>query len=111
MNEFDYGLIIKNLFPDALWGLVNNDYATLTWDESNADAMPSKEMLDAAWPQVQYERAYEEVRFARHAAYAAPDGPDAIFLQWQRGDAAEQDWLDAVQAVKDTHPYPPQPDA
>ena len=52
---------------------------------------------------------YEEVRLARHAAYAAPDGPDAIFLQWQRGDATEQDWLDAVAAVKDAHPYPDAP--
>jgi hypothetical protein len=66
-------------------------------------------VLDAAWPQVEYQRAFDEVRNARHAAYAAPDGPDAIFLQWQRGDATEQDWLDSVALVKDQHPYPPAP--
>jgi hypothetical protein len=27
-------------------------------------------------------------------------------MQYQRGDATEQEWLDAVQAVKDAHPYP-----
>jgi hypothetical protein len=53
----------------------------------------------------------EEIRFARHAAYAAPDGPDSIFMRWQRGDATEQEWLEAVQAVKDEYPYPPQPAA
>ena len=71
--------------------------------------MPSQEMLDAAWPRVQYYREYAQVRAARHSAYAAPDGPDAIFLRWQRGDASEQEWLDAVAAVKDAHPYPEQP--
>lgn len=52
------------------------------------------------------ESAIADVKRNRHAAYAAPDGPDAIFLQWQRGDATEQDWLNAVQAVKDAHPKP-----
>ena len=109
MSAPDYALIITALFPDALWSLVNNDLGTLTWDEGNADDAPSQEMLDAAWPQVEYDRAYAQVRAARHAAYAAPDGPDAIFLQWQRGDASEQAWRDAVQAVKDAHPYPVAP--
>jgi hypothetical protein len=34
----------------------------------------------------------------------------SIFTQevrgWQRGDNTEQEWLDAVQAVKDAYPYP-----
>jgi len=28
---------------------------------------------------------------------------------YQRGEVTEQDWLDAVQAVKDAHPYPVDP--
>jgi hypothetical protein len=71
--------------------------------------MPTQAELDAAWPQVAYDREYASVRAARHAAYAAPDGPDAIFLQWQRGDATEKQWLDAVQAIKDANPYPAAP--
>jgi hypothetical protein len=67
---------------------------------------PTKKPLAAAWPEVQNDRAVEAVRSARHQAYAAPDGADAIFLQYQRGDATEAEWLDAVQAVKDAHPYP-----
>ena len=109
MSAPDYANILTALFPDALWGLNDNDLTTLSWDEGNSEDVPSQEMLDAAWPQVEYDRAYAQVRAARHAAYAAPDGPDAIFLQWQRGDASEQAWLDAVQAVKDAHPYPEQP--
>ena len=103
----DYAAVLSAIRPGAEWSLDGQEYAGLTWLDDSPK--PSKKTLDDAWPQVQYQRAYAEVRAARHAAYAAPDGPDAIFLQWQRGDATEQAWLDAVQAVKDAHPYPDAP--
>ena len=103
----DIPAVLMSIRPDAKWTLDGDDYGGLTWLDDSPK--PTQEMLDAAWPQVEYDRAYAQVRAARHAAYAAPDGPDAIFLQWQRGDASEQEWLDAVQAVKDAHPYPEQP--
>jgi hypothetical protein len=94
-------------YRGAEWALSDNDYATLEWYSDSPK--PTLAELEAAWPQAQYQRAYDQVRFARHAAYAAPDGADAVYLQWQRGDATEQEWLDAVQAVKDAHPYPDAP--
>jgi hypothetical protein len=103
----DYAEVLFALYPRAEWSLNDNDLDQLGWF-SEGDA-PTQAELDAAWPQVQYDLAYQQVRAARHAAYAAPDGPDALFLQWQRGDATEQDWLDSVQAVKDAHPYPEEP--
>ena len=104
MSAPDYALVLTALFPDALWGLNDNDLGTLSWDEANSDAAPSQEMLDAAWPQVQYDREYAQVEQARHAAYIRDADP--LFFSWQRGEATEQEWLDAVQAVKDAHPYP-----
>ena len=109
MSAPDYALVLTAIRPDSLWSMTDNDYGTLDWQSD--DPKPSKKELDAAWPHVQYDREYAAVRAERHAAYAAPDGPDAIFLQWQRGDATEQDWLDAVQVVKDAHPYPTPPEA
>jgi len=53
---------------------------------------------------VQSEVQRELVEQARAAAYRETSDP--IFFQYQRGDATEQEWLDAVQAVKDAHPYP-----
>ena len=107
MSAPDYALVLTAIRPDSLWSMTDNDYSTLDWRSD--DPKPTKKTLDDAWPQVEYEREYAQVRAARHAAYAAPDGPDAIFLQWQRGDASEQEWLDAVQVVKDAHPYPDAP--
>lgn len=31
---------------------------------------------------------------------------DPLFFGFQRGDNTEQEWLDAVQSVKDAYPYP-----
>lgn len=40
----------------------------------------------------------------RYAAYIAPDGSDAVYMKWQRDEATEQDWLDAVAAIKARYP-------
>jgi hypothetical protein len=100
----DYALVLTALYPECLWGLNDNDLATLVWDESNADPKPTVSELDAAAPQVEYDRAYAQVERARHAAYITDADP--LFFKWQRGTGTEQAWLDAVQDVKDAHPYP-----
>jgi hypothetical protein len=46
----------------------------------------------------------KQVERLRQAAYAAQSDP--IFFLYQRGDATEQEWLDAVDAVKAQFPYP-----
>lgn len=43
----------------------------------------------------------EEARRLSHVYYSDP-----IFFKYQRGEATEQEWLDAVQAVKDANPQP-----
>jgi hypothetical protein len=57
-----------------------------------------------AWDAGAYQREYDEVTAKRQAGYQSTSDP--IFMQYQRGEATEQEWLDAVQAVKDAHPYP-----
>jgi hypothetical protein len=59
-----------------------------------------------AWAAGAYDREVEAVKQARHSAYTAAGGSDAIYLKYQRGEATEQEWLDAVQAINDAHPYP-----
>lgn len=57
-----------------------------------------------AWDAGAYQREYDAVTEARQQQYAKLSDP--IFMQYQRGEATEQEWLDAVQAVKDANPYP-----
>jgi hypothetical protein len=51
--------------------------------------------------------SYEQVEQARQVAYRETSDP--IFFEYQRGDKTEAEWLAAVQAVKDAHPYPEAP--
>jgi len=57
-----------------------------------------------AWEAGAFQREYDAVTVARQQGYQSTSDP--IFMQYQRGEATEQEWLDAVQAVKDANPYP-----
>jgi len=59
-----------------------------------------------AWIAGEYQRNYDAVTAQRQTDYNKYSDP--IFMQYQRGEATEQEWLDAVQAVKDANPYPVQ---
>lgn len=98
----DYAQILTRKYPDAQWVLNGDDYSGLEWlDES---PKPTKKALDALWPEVQAAIVRGQVESQRQAAYQ--QSADPLFFEYQRGDATEQEWLDAVQAVKDAHPYP-----
>lgn len=98
----DIPTILSRRYQDSEWFLDGDDYTGLTW-LSEGDA-PTEKELEALWPTVQYEVAYEAVEQARAQAYRETSDP--LFFEYQRGDATEAEWLAAVQAVKDAHPYP-----
>ena len=51
-----------------------------------------------------HEAAVEACTANRQRAYR--DEADPLFLQWQRGEATEQEWLDAIDAIKARYPKP-----
>ena len=93
-------LVMK--YPGTFWELDGQTYENLKWQDDSSK--PTEEELEALWPEVQYEVAYGRVEQARQVAYQQTADP--IFFEYQRGDKTEAEWLDAVQAVKDAHPYP-----
>lgn len=101
----DIAAILSRKFEGAEWTLNGDDYTGLTW--LSETPKPTKKELEALWPTVQYEVAYEQVEQARAQAYR--ETSDALFFEYQRGDATEAEWLAAVQAVKVAHPYPVKP--
>ena len=105
MSAPDYAEVLTAIRPESLWSMNDNDYSTLMWESD--DPKPTKKTLDDAWPQVEYQQQYAAVEAQRHAAYISDADP--LFFKWQRGTGSEQAWLDAVQAVKDAHPYPDAP--
>ena len=101
----DIPMILSKRYEGAEWTLNGDSYSGLQWLSDTTK--PTLAELEAEWAQVEYEVAYEAVQKARQAAYQAESDP--IFFDFQRGEVTEQDWLDAVQAVKDAHPYPVDP--
>jgi hypothetical protein len=101
----DYALILATNYANSQWAIDGNDYATLQWFSDTPK--PTQAELDAAWPQVQYNNAYQQVETNRRLAYEAQS--DGLFFEWQRGDNTEAAWRAAVAKVKAANPYPPAP--
>ena len=58
-----------------------------------------------------YQREIDAVSAARHSAYTAPNGSDAIFMKYQRDEATKEEWLAAKAAIDEANPYPVAPKA
>jgi len=101
----DIATILTRKYSETFWTLDGDDYSGLIW--LSESKQPTEKELEALWPTVQYEVAYEQVEKARANAYR--ETSDALFFEYQRGDATEAEWLAAVQAVKVAHPYPVKP--
>lgn len=98
----DLGLILAKRYADKLWTLVGNEYEKLEWKDSSKK--PTKEELEAYWQEVELEAEKEKIDNLRRAEYQKVSDP--LFFAYQRGEATQQDWLDAVQSVKEKYPNP-----
>lgn len=98
----DYTAILNSKYQGTIWALNGDTYDGLEW--MDASPKPTQAELDALWPQVQYETQCTTVEQARLLAYEKQSDP--IFFKWQRGDATEAEWREAVAKVKAENPYP-----
>ena len=101
----DYANVLVVKYPGTKWVMNGDDYAGLDWQDESPK--PTQAQLDALWPQVQYETQVAAVEQARLMAYEQQSDP--IFFKWQRGDATEAEWREAVAKIKLDNPYPPAP--
>lgn len=101
----DYTAILLAKYPNTVWAVDGDAYDGIEWLDDSAK--PTQAELDALWPQVQYETQCLTVEQARLVAYEQQSDP--IFFKWQRGDATEAEWREAVAKVKAENPYPPAP--
>jgi len=99
----DIAKILSKRYPGAEWTLSGDSYSGLTWLSEDIER-PTLEELQLHWEDVQIEIATEAIRNQRLAAYREESDP--IFFDYQRGEATEEEWLDAIQDIKDRYPYP-----
>jgi len=101
----DYAAVLSENYPGTKWTMDGDNYDGLTWLSDTPK--PTQEELDAAWPQVQYQQQRAEIETQRRNAYTQEADP--LFFSYQRGEATEQDWLDAVESIRTRFPYPEAP--
>ena len=101
----NYAAVLTDNYPGSEWTLTGTSYDGLTWLSDTPK--PTQQELDDAWPTVQYNQQRATIENQRKAAYQQEADP--LFFSYQRGEATEQEWLDAVQSVKDRYPYPEAP--
>ena len=97
----DYATILVRKFEGQSFSVGDTYESIVSLDGS---PIPTQSDLEALWPEVLLEVQTEQVEKTRQIAYATTSDP--IFFEYQRGDKTEAEWLAAVQAVKDAHPYP-----
>ncbi len=102
----DYALVLT-YHPDyagRLWGMNDNDYATLVMADNGPK--PTKAALESRYDAVALERDTAAVRNERARLYR--EETDGLFFEAQRGEGSVtlDDWKAAVQAIKDSHPWP-----
>lgn len=101
----DYATVLIICYSGSEWTLDNNDYSTLVWLSSTPK--PTQAELDAQWPQASYQMQCQVVDAQRRIAYEQQS--DGVFFKWQRGEATQEQWQQAVEAVQAANPYPPMP--
>jgi hypothetical protein len=101
----DYTAILTTNYAGTLWNIAGDDYDGLVWLDSTPK--PTQAELDAQWPTVQYNQQYAQVETNRRTQYEAQS--DGIYFAWQRQDATEIEWRNAVAKVKADNPYPTAP--
>jgi len=101
----DYPAVLVAKYSGTQWTMDGDKYDGLNWLDTSPK--PTQAELDALWPQVQYENQVAAVEQARLTAYEQQSDP--LFFKWQRGDATEAEWREAVAKVKLENPYPPAP--
>jgi hypothetical protein len=100
----EYAAVLTAEYPGREWSLNGNDYSTLVMHDDGPK--PTKATLDSKWAAVSQQREIDAVRDERARLYR--EETDGLFFEAQRGEGSVtlDDWKAAVQAIKDSHPWP-----
>jgi len=98
----DYVLILRTHFSGSEWNMNGDDYEGLEWLSDSPK--PTKQQLDALWEETNLAFRIVKIREKRKSELMREADP--LFFKWQRGEATEQEWRDAVESIRQKYPYP-----
>jgi hypothetical protein len=93
----DLILALNSLYPGKKWSLVNNDYYTLSWDETDIP-IPTLEELTAECNRLQPIAEVQSQRFSRY-----PSVEEQLDMLYHLG---YDGWKARIKEVKDSYPMP-----
>ena len=117
-----YSDALRSLVPKAKLSIMNEDYATLQWDESNTDTKPTKAELDAEI--VRLDAEYLAKRYQRQRTNDISERASGIQTSYPKleeqldqlfhdiesgkfGDTAKTgNWYVGISSVKNAFPKP-----
>ena len=117
-----YSDALRSLVPKAKLSIMNEDYDTLNWDESNTDTKPTKAELDAEI--VRLDAEYLAKRYQRQRTNDISERMSGIQTSYPKleeqldqlfhdiesgkfGETAKSgDWYVGISSVKNTFPKP-----
>ena len=117
-----YSAALRSLVPKAKLSIMNEDYDTLNWDESNTDTKPTKAELDAEIARLDAE--YLAKRYQRQRTNDVSERMSGIQTSYPKlaeqldqlfhdiesgkfGDTAKTgNWYVGISSVKNTFPKP-----
>ena len=117
-----YSDALRSLVPKAKLSIMNEDYDTLNWDESNTDTKPTKAELDAEI--VRLDAEYLAKRYQRQRTNDVSERMSGIQTSYPKleeqldqlfhdiesgkfGETAKSgDWYVGISSVKNTFPKP-----
>ena len=117
-----YSDALRSLVPKAKLSIMNEDYDTLNWDESNTDTKPTKAELDAEIARLDTE--YLAKRYQRQRTNDVSERMSGIQTSYPKleeqldqlfhdiesgkfGETAKSgDWYVGISSVKNTFPKP-----
>lgn len=103
MRRVNLSRAILSLNPLARFTMQDNDYATIVWQPDHQGAQPTQVEAEAELARLTAAEPNNQARLNRQRAYEIEADP--VFFKVQRGEATQQEWLDAVQAIRDRYPY------
>jgi len=97
----NYSLILEINYSDKTWNMNGDSYDGLEWLDSSPK--PSQSDLDSLWDSTKKSVFNRSQQDARSVAYRNESDP--LFFKWQRGEATEQEWKNAVAEIQARYPY------
>jgi hypothetical protein len=97
----NYAIVLSINYPNLQWQMADSfNYETLIMLDGSSK--PSKQELDSLSVESEIKHNNFVINEQRKGAYEQISDP--VFFKWQRGEATQEEWLAAIQQVKDMYP-------